>query len=197
MVALPDETSDDVEETVQLMKSVRKAAPGLEIILGCSSFVPKGGTPFQWQVRPDNKTVEGRFKILQRGLDKVCDVRATSPKWDFFQAFLSRGDRRLSKLLVRFYHHGGSLGHIKRALKELKEEGQMDFPELDWYALRERPESEILPWDMITLGVPRDILYKESLPSPGYLKEYGPQANSPDSCEHAETVCNNHLAGAV
>ncbi len=172
MVALPDETPEDIDETVALMKEVKKAAPGLEIILGSSSFVPKGGTPFQWMSRPDNKEVDARFKRLKKGLIKTCDVRATSAKWDFFQAFLSRGDRRLSKLLVRFYEHGGSLGHINRAMKELKAEGKLDFPELDWYALRERPESEVLPWDTINLGVPRDILYKESLPSAGYLKEY-------------------------
>ncbi len=175
MVALPDETPEDIDETVALMKEVKQAAPGLEIILGSSSFVPKGGTPFQWMSRPDNKDVDARFKRLKKGLAKTCDVRATSAKWDYFQAFLSRGDRRLSKLLVRFYEHGGSLGHINRAMKELRAEGELDFPELDWYALRERPESEILPWDTINLGVPRDILYKESLPTPGYLKEYYPE----------------------
>ncbi len=173
MVALPDEDESNVEETVALMKEVKKANPGMEIVLGCSSFVPKGGTPFQWMPKLDNKAIEDRFKILKKGLAKTCDVRASSPKWDYFQAFLSRGDRRLSKLLVRFYEHGGSLGHINRSMKELREEGAVDFPDLDWYALRERPESEILPWDTINLGVPKEILYKEGQPPPGFLEKYG------------------------
>jgi radical SAM superfamily enzyme YgiQ (UPF0313 family) len=168
MVGLPDEEDHDVELLADLLTEVRKENPKLKIHLGCSSFVPKGGTPFQWQPKISNKLVDHRFSILRKKLLKVADVRASSAKWDYFQAFLSRGDRRLSKLIVRFYELGGSLGSVNRAYKELKEEGKVDFPDLDWYALRERPESEVLPWDMISLGVPKHILYKEGLPPPGF-----------------------------
>lgn len=168
MVGLPDETDADVEQLVDLLKEVKANNPKMKIHLGCSSFVPKAGTPFQWQPKIDNKLVDHRFNILRKGLLKVADVRASSAKWDYFQAFLSRGDRRLSKLLIRFYELGGSLGSVNRAYKELKEEGKVDFPDLDWYALRERPESEILPWDMISLGTPKEILYKEGLPLPAF-----------------------------
>ncbi len=168
MVGLPDETDEDVEQLASLLKEVKRENPKLKIHLGCSSFVPKAGTPFQWQPKIDNKLVDHRFGILRKNLLKVTDVRASSAKWDYFQAFLSRGDRRLSKLIVRFYELGGSLGSVNRAYKELKEEGKIDFPELDWYALRERPESEILPWDMLNLGTPKAILWKEGLPPPGF-----------------------------
>ncbi|HEY9685854.1 MAG TPA: radical SAM protein [Coleofasciculaceae cyanobacterium] len=172
MVGLPDETDEDVEQLASLLKEIRKANPKLKIHLGCSSFVPKAGTPFQWQPKIDNKLVDHRFEILRKSLLKTADVRASSAKWDYFQAFLSRGDRRLSKLIVRFYQLGGSLGSVNRAYKELKEEGLVDFPDLDWYALRERPESEILPWDMISLGTPKDILWKEGLPPPGFERAF-------------------------
>jgi radical SAM superfamily enzyme YgiQ (UPF0313 family) len=168
IVGLPDETDEDVLQLAALLKEVRKENPKLKINLGCSSFVPKGGTPFQWQPKIDNKLVDHRFAILRKALLKTADLRASSAKWDYFQAFLSRGDRRLSKLLVRFYELGGSLGAVRRAHKELKEEGVADFPDLDWYALRERPESEVLPWDVINLGTPKHILYKEGLPPPGF-----------------------------
>lgn len=168
IVGLPDETEEDVVALAELLKDIKKANPKLKLHLGCSSFVPKAGTPFQWQPKVENKTVETRHEILRKSLLKVADVRASSAKWDYFQAFLSRGDRRLSKLLVRFYQLGGSLGAVNRAFKELKSEGAIDFPELDWYACRERPESEILPWDMINLGVAKNILYKEGQPPPGF-----------------------------
>jgi radical SAM superfamily enzyme YgiQ (UPF0313 family) len=157
-----------VLETVQLLKDLHKAFPKTELHLGVSSFVPKGGTPFQWMPKIDNKTVDERYALLKKSLLKVADVRAGSAKWDFFQALLSRGDRRLSRLLVRFYQLGGSLGAINRAYKELKAEGQVNFPSLSWYAERERPESEILPWDVINLGIAKSILWKEGLPPPGF-----------------------------
>lgn len=168
MVGLPDEVDHDVELLVDLLKEVRKNNPKLKIHLGCSSFVPKAGTPFQWQPKLSNKMVDSRFEILRKGLLKIADVRASSAKWDYFQAFLSRGDRRLSKLIIRFYELGGGLGSVNRAHKELKAEGKADYPDLDWYALRERPESEILPWEMVNLGTPKHILYKEGLPPPGF-----------------------------
>ena len=52
MVGLPDETDEDVEQLASLLKEVRKQNPKLKVHLGCSSFVPKAGTPFQWQPNP-------------------------------------------------------------------------------------------------------------------------------------------------
>jgi radical SAM superfamily enzyme YgiQ (UPF0313 family) len=168
MVGLPEEEESDVEELGALMKELRKLNPRLELHLGCSSFVPKAGTPFQWMPRLENKNIDRRFEILRKQLLKVANFRPSSTKWDFFQAFLSRGDRRLAPLLVRFYQLGSSLGTMHRAYKELKQEGLVDFPPLEWYALRERPETEVLPWDALHLGVSKEILYKEGLPPPGF-----------------------------
>lgn len=167
MVGLPDETEEDIEDTIRLMRELHRENPRLELHLGCSSFVPKAATPFQWQPRLETREVEHRFKMLQKGLLKVADFRPQSAKWDLFQAVLSRGDRRLAPFIERFRRLGGSLGSMNRAYKELRSEG-VNLPPLDWYALRERPEDEILPWDMLSLGVHKEILYKEGLLPPGW-----------------------------
>nr|MBX2860581.1 hypothetical protein [Vampirovibrio sp.] len=83
-------------------------------------------------------------------------------------AVFSRGDRRLAPLIVRYYQLGGTYGSLRRAYKELAEEG-VKLPPLDWYALRERAEEEILPWDTVALGVEKGILYKESQMPPGFV----------------------------
>jgi radical SAM superfamily enzyme YgiQ (UPF0313 family) len=166
MVGLPDETEDDVWALVELMKSLKRENPKLELHLGCSSFVPKAWTPFQWMPKLDTKTIQHRHEVLRKNLLKVADVRPTSAKWDFFQALLSRGDRRLAPFVVRFLELGGSLGSMQRAFKELQANGSVDFPPLEWYAQRQRTVEEILPWDLLHLGVPKDILYKESLAPP-------------------------------
>jgi len=38
----------DVDATIALMQRLRKEAPKLRLTLGCSTFVPKAHTPFQW-----------------------------------------------------------------------------------------------------------------------------------------------------
>jgi radical SAM superfamily enzyme YgiQ (UPF0313 family) len=168
MVGLPDETDADIESTIELLKDIKKQTPKLKLVLGCSSFVPKGGTPFQWMPREANAIIEARFKRLTKGLLKVADFRPSSTQWDSFQAIISRGDRRMGPLLERFYRLGGSLGSLKRADKELRSEG-LRYPSLDWYGFRARTEDEVLPWEALSLGVPKAILWKESLPPKAHV----------------------------
>jgi radical SAM superfamily enzyme YgiQ (UPF0313 family) len=170
MVGLPDETDEDIDAMADLMRRLKKAFPKLEFHLGCSSFVPKAATPFQWMPRPDNSTIDKRFERLRKGTLKTCDFRPSSTKWDFVQAVFSRGDRRLAPVIERYGEIGASFGSLNRAVKALRAEGRIDFPNLEWYALRERPETEILPWDVLHLGVDKPILFKEGQLPPGLEK---------------------------
>ncbi|MBK8190111.1 MAG: radical SAM protein [Vampirovibrionales bacterium] len=158
MVGLPDETDDDIEDTIRLIRQLRRDNPRLDLVFGCSSFVPKGATPFQWAPRLDTPQVEKRFERLRRGLVGSAAFRPSSARWDAAQALLSRGDRRLSGFLLRYAAYGGSLGHIRRAMKD---GAPGETPSIDWYALRQRPPEETLPWQVVSLGVPNDILYRE------------------------------------
>ncbi|CAI5984364.1 unnamed protein product [Closterium sp. NIES-64] len=131
MVGLPSETDADVAETVGMMRELRRAAPRLKLTLGCSTFVPKAHTPFQWQ--PVQAAAEARLRVLEKEMRKEgVEFRPESYKWSVWQAVLSRGDRRLSRLLQRAREFGGSQGSFGRAFKEMK--GQVPPPE--YYAFR-------------------------------------------------------------
>ena len=155
MVGIPGEEMSDVEETVAMMSAIRKAAPGLRLTLGCSTFVPKSHTPFQWfGVNPDAKK---RLKYLQKSLrQQGIDFRPESYNWSVIQALISRGDRRLSKLLQLTREFGDSAGSYKRAFKQLK--GQI--PTLDYYVHDRWETSRILPWQHIQGALPRKTLIK-------------------------------------
>jgi hypothetical protein len=73
------------------------------------------------------------------------------PKWEYVQALLSRGDRRIGKL-IRLSHE--KKGDWKRAAKELG----MD---MDFFVTRQRAFDEVLPWDFIDIGVRKDYLMNE------------------------------------
>ena len=159
MIGLPDEQDRDLDDTIALVKSLKKAHPQLKIHVGCSTFVPKAATPFQWMPREITKQLDQKHAYLRKHLARYCSFRPSIPKWDTLQAVLSRGDRRLAPFLVDFVEQGGKMGAINRALKH----GQFDgMPDLVWYGQRQRDEHEILPWDGLFLGVPKTILYKES-----------------------------------
>ena len=169
MVGIPGENEADVEQTVEMMQAVKKAAPGLRLTLGCSTFVPKSHTPFQWfGVNPQ---AEKRLKFLQKQLrSRGIDFRPESYNWSVIQALISRGDRRLSSLLELTRQYGDSVGSFRRAFKQLK--GQL--PELDYYVHTNWHTEQILPWSHLQGPLPQTTLIKHLNDATSYFKELQP-----------------------
>lgn len=155
MVGIPTEEPEDLDETVAMLKSIKKAAPGLRLTLGCSTFVPKAHTPFQWY--GVNLEAEKRLKLLQKQLrSQGIDFRPESYNWSVIQALLSRGDRRVSHLLELVRHYGDSLGSYRRAFKQLR--GQL--PDLAFYVYDDWSTQKTLPWQHLRGPLPRTTLLK-------------------------------------
>jgi radical SAM superfamily enzyme YgiQ (UPF0313 family) len=155
MVGIPGEQPEDLDATVAMMRDIKKAAPGLRLTLGCSTFVPKSHTPFQWL--GVNRQAEKRLQFLQKQLKpQGIDFRPESYNWSIIQALLSRGDRRLSQLLELTRNFGDSLGSYKRAFKELK--GKL--PSLDFYVHTNWSTDQVLPWSHLQGPLPQSTLLK-------------------------------------
>lgn len=155
MAGIPGEEMEDLEATVAMMRAVKKAAPGLRLTFGCSTFVPKSHTPFQWF--GVNKDAEKRLKFLDKELRKLgLEFRPESYNWSVIQGLLSKGDRRLSKLLELVRHYGDTLGSYRRAFKELRGE----LPEMDFYVFQEWDLEQVLPWSHLQGPLPEATLKK-------------------------------------
>lgn len=155
MVGIPGETEADLEQTLELMQGLKRQTPGLRLTLGCSTFVPKAHTPFQWfGVQP---IAEKRLQTLHKHLRKQgIEFRPESYSWSVIQALISRGDRRLSTLLERTRQYGDSLGSYRRAFKELR--GQI--PPLEFYVHQDWPIHQVLPWSHLQGALPQTTLEK-------------------------------------
>ncbi len=150
-----NEEPEDVDQTVAMMRDIKKAAPGLRLTLGCSTFVPKAHTPFQWL--GVNPQAEKRLQVLQKQLrSHGVDFRPESYNWSVIQALLSRGDRRLSQLLELTRHYGDSLGSYRRAFKQLR--GQL--PDLDFYVHANWSREQVLPWSHLQGPLSQTMLLK-------------------------------------
>ena len=155
MVGIPGEEAEDLDQTVDMMRNLKKAAPGLRLTLGCSTFVPKAHTPFQWF--GVNSQSEKRLQKLQKSLrSQGIDFRPESYNWSVIQALISRGDRRLSNLLELVRHYGDTLGSYRRAFKELK--GQL--PDLNFYVHDQWKSDQVLPWSHLHATLPTATLEK-------------------------------------
>lgn len=159
IIGLPTETMADLEELVALVGKIRervieKAKKNKrlgEVVLSVNPFIPKPFTPFQWCSMEETTSLEKKLKFLQQAVKRLSNVRlqSESPKDAYLQALLSRGDRRLSALLVR----SAELGSWKRAAREFA-------PATDLLVHRTIPLDETLPWDVIA-GTDRERLVKE------------------------------------
>ncbi len=155
MVGIPGEEPEDLDDTVAMMRSLKKAAPGLRLTWGCSTFVPKAHTPFQWM--GVNRQAEKRLQELQKQLKpQGIEFRPESYNWSIIQALLSRGDRRLSHLLELTRGFGDSLGSYRRAFKQLKGE----IPDLDFYVHADWSTDIVLPWSHLLGPLPQSTLVK-------------------------------------
>lgn len=155
MVGIPGETPEDLAQTVAMMREIKRSVPGLRLTLGCSTFVPKAHTPFQWF--GVNRQAEKRLQLLQKQLrPQGIDFRPESYNWSVIQALLSRGDRRLSHFLELTRHYGDTLGSYRRAFKELR--GQL--PDLDFYVYTDWNLEQVLPWSHLQGPLPSATLLK-------------------------------------
>ncbi|MEZ2303121.1 MAG: radical SAM protein [Microcoleus sp.] len=167
MAGIPGEEMEDLEATVAMLRAIKKAAPGLRLTFGCSTFVPKSHTPFQWL--GVNKDAEKRLKFLDKELRKLgLEFRPESYNWSVIQGLLSKGDRRLSKLLELVRHYGDTLGSYRRAFKELR--GHL--PDMDFYVFQEWELERVLPWSHLQGPLPEATLKKHLAEAMTHTKGY-------------------------
>jgi radical SAM family uncharacterized protein len=163
LIGLPSETDDDVKAILLLARKIRhqilsnRKDPKARwrLVLSVNPFIPKPATPFQWAPMEDVRELKRRLKMLQRGAkgEKRIELIYDLPKWAYIQTLLSRGDRRVGRILLAVHQARGDWG---KALRETNLNP-------DFYVYRKRDLDEIFPWDFIDHGVPKEKLKEEYL----------------------------------
>lgn len=160
MAGIPGEIDSDHDETLGMFAKIRAATRSTEkgkdrlrLTFGCSTFVPKAHTPMQWfGVRKD---AEKKLKMLEKKLGQQgIEFRPESYKWSCVQALISRGDRRISRVLEIVSGYGDSLGSFRRAFKDLK--GKV--PPLEYYVFEDWSINVVLPWSHLRTAVTPEII---------------------------------------
>ena len=170
MIGLPTETDEDIQGFVSLAKKLKNAFKNFDFTFSFGTFVPKANTPFQYCERESTKSLEKKYEYLKKEFNKLgIKIRTSSIKWDYWQALISRGDRRLAPFLVKVYQNGGNLGTFKQTYKEM--EKQKLLPPSEEFALKKHDIHEVLPWDFLKTLPSSDALIKEYTRLLGNYKE--------------------------
>jgi len=169
MLGLPTETMEDIDaiaETINRLRALGKKAPQRQpqIRVSMATFIPKPHTPFQWVAQDEEEVLQAKVERLRQGVGRR-GVRLSfqDTKMSLIEAVLSRGDRRLGGVIHRAWQLGSTFDawserfNYQNWFKALDEAGL----KADFYAHRQRPLDEILPWAHIDSGVTSAYLKQE------------------------------------
>jgi radical SAM superfamily enzyme YgiQ (UPF0313 family) len=161
MVGLPTEEEEDIDAIIGLAKKIQHTAllsttgqkKFRRLTLSVNQFIPKPRTPLQWCALTEVQDVNRRIRKIVSAFrrDRQITVLADVPKWNFVQALLSLGDRRVGDILLAVHRRGG---HWLKALREININP-------DFYVYRPKKPDEILPWDIVDVGLPKKALIRE------------------------------------
>jgi len=169
MLGLPTETTEDIEDIIRLVGKIRSSGgktkgTGPQVRISLSTFVPKPHTPFQWVAQESEQQLNSKHELLKLGLRrKGTKLSWQDPKLSLLEAVFSRGDRRLGKVIYRAWQLGSTFDawnehfNYDHWLQSFNETGL----EPSFYAHRERPLDELLPWAHIDMGVTTAFLKRE------------------------------------
>ncbi len=169
MIGHPSETLEDVQAIADLCNRVisegRKVASWkIKLHAGVSTFVPKPQTPFQWVAVDTRESILAKQALLKRQLrDRNIKLSWTEPDDTLLEAWLSRGDRRMSEVIYAAWRRGARFdawsGPEKiRAWTEAFSEQGLDPA---FYTHRQRRTDEAFPWDHISAALRKNFLFQD------------------------------------
>ncbi len=173
MIGHPSETLDDVQAIVELARAVltrgrRVHGKAAQVNVGVSTFVPKPHTPFQWVPLDAVESIQARQALLKRGLrGKGLKLNWTDPEETCLEALLSRGDRRLGRVIHRAWQLGARFDAWGEHFKPETWWTALEEARLDpaFYTHRPRSVDETFPWDHIDVAVRKKYLVQDYLMS--------------------------------
>ncbi len=179
MCGLPTETDEDVLEIAHLAREVirtgREASGHRDIrtTISIGAFVPKPHTPFQWAAQEHPDVVDGRLRRLRAEINtdgrsrRQIGMRYHDGKPALIEGLLSRGDRRVGRVIERVWREGGRFDgwgeyfSYERWVAACAAELEPLGVSLAWFTTRQRDRDEVLPWDHLDSGLDKDWLWAD------------------------------------
>lgn len=172
MLGLPTETDEDVLGIAELVYKVIQAwkecasnkKRGLRVHVATAFFVPKPHTPFQWEQQITPEEYLRRCKLLKSHFySKSIEYDYHEPALSRLEAVFARGDRRVGSVIEAAVRNGAMLDgwdefFNNQAWLDAFEECGLD---IGFYTTRGYAEDEILPWDVVDVGVTKKFLLLE------------------------------------
>ena len=191
MIGLPGENSEDLDGIAELSREVSDLKIAIdkkcaEVNVSIATFIPKPHTPFQWLGMDGLSAIEDKQDYLRQQLRGVVSAAAAgsggrqivglkggrkgkikigfhNSRMSFVEGVLSRGDRRLSRLILDVWDQGARFDAWENyfSFEKWMQGFQRTGLNPDFYLTRMRPAEELFPWDFIDSGISKQELRSE------------------------------------
>lgn len=174
MMGLPTERDEDIVGIAELAQRIidlyytienRPKGRGVQVSISTATFVPKPFTPFQFEAQDTKEMIEHKQKLLVSSVKtKKIKVSWHDPNVSMLEAVLAKGDRRLSQVIYKAWQKGCKFDSWSEHYKYDKWLEAFDECNIspEFYANRQRPYDEILPWDHLDYYVSKEFFVRES-----------------------------------
>ncbi|MCX5700938.1 MAG: TIGR03960 family B12-binding radical SAM protein [Candidatus Omnitrophica bacterium] len=169
MIGLPGEREEDLDAIVDFSIRVselrRKAGlPAAGVNISINALIPKPHTPFQWFPMQDLEAIKIKQEYISKKTKKNRRIKLSfhNSTMSFIEGIFSRGDRRLSKVVLNAFKKGARLDawsdyfNFDIWISAFREEGI----DPDFY-LAAKDKFELLPWDFIDTRIDKEALILE------------------------------------
>ena len=172
MLGLPTETDEDVLGIAELVYKVIQTwkeyasnkKRGLRVHVATAYFVPKPHTPFQWEKQITTEEYLRRCKLLKSHFySKSIEYNYHTPDLSRLEAVMARGDRRIGPVIEEAARRGARLDGWDEyfTYQHWLDAFEACSVDADFYTVRGYGENELLPWDMMDVGVTKSFLARE------------------------------------
>jgi radical SAM family uncharacterized protein len=168
LTGLPTEMDGDTRAIADLAASVvevgRKYTKQATCTVSVGGFVPKPHTPFQWFGQNGVEELTRKIALVRDAMRGTrAQLRWHDPAATFAEGIVSRGDRRIGRVIERVWRAGGTFQEwsehfrLDRWLDAMRAEGL----DPDWYVTRHRARDEVLPWSHVSAGLHAEFLWSD------------------------------------
>lgn len=169
LIGHPSETLADVQAIADLSRAViqegrRIAGKRAALHISVGTLVPKPHTPFQWLPCDTLDQIQSKQTLLRREIrGPGLKLNWTDPQETFLETWLSRGDRRLGKVIYKAWRAGAKFDAWQDSFNLTAWQNAFARAGLnpDFYTHRPRALDEVFPWDHISIGVRKSYLAEE------------------------------------
>jgi radical SAM family uncharacterized protein len=169
LCGLPGERAVDLDGIVDMAETIARIGKEVrgryvEVTASVSNFVPKPHTPYQWNGMQTREYLQWAGKYMRsRKRIRAVEIKQHDVELSLLEGILTRGDRRVALALEEAWRRGCRLDSWRECFRpDLWWQTFADLGiDVAWYSQRNRPMTEVLPWDHVNVKKGREYLEKE------------------------------------